>query len=104
MTITNKARELRELISFIKWTPERLKHMRLYLGLSREDVAYALNVSVAAVKKMENQNIGSAALFWLYGELLERSYAASKGYIKAYRKVGENSFISDVDVKKIMTF
>ena len=101
MKISNTARDLKRLITFIDWEPEKLKHMRQYLGLTREEVAYALNVSVASVIKMENSNVGSAALFWLYGELLERCYAASKGYVKAYRKVGENSFISDIDVKRI---
>ena len=81
-----------------EWTPETLKKTRKVLELRQSDIAEALNTTQATISNLERGVNASWGSCQLYGILLERYWAYKNGYIPAYRKVGENVFLTGGDV------
>lgn len=92
--------DLKRCISICDWSPASMRRTRRQLGLTVEQVANALDVSPPSIRKLESGGGVSASLYKLYGMLLERYYAITKGYIPAYRKIGENKFMSEMDARR----
>ena len=85
---------------FIDWMANDLKQARMGLGLTRAEVAEFFDVSDIAVRNWEEGRTQNPMMLGMYGLFLERYYAAVKGYVAGYRKIGENKFIFAEDLKK----
>lgn len=81
------------MVRLNNWTPAELRRVRMQLGLTQEDVASIIGMSKVSISRIESGYMTNPWVLQVYGIILERYYAATKGYIPAYRKVGENVFM-----------
>ena len=88
----HKPLDLKSLIFLNDWTPEKLVREREALGLSQADIGKILGVSQVTILNIEKGRKTDPFAIQMYGLVLERYYAYTRGYIPAYRKVGENKY------------
>lgn len=94
--IQRRRGKLREKVFFNDWTPEKLRETRKNLGLSTYDIAEVMQVTGTTVANIENGRNTSPIAIQLYGIVLERYWAYERGYVPAYRKVGQNKYYEGV--------
>lgn len=82
----------------IEWTPQKLRKVRVSLGLSCEDVGKVLGYSRMGVWRIEDGQTANPLIILGYGSVLEKWMAYKKGYVPAYRKVGTNEFKEIEDI------
>ena len=83
----------------VDWTANDLKQARIGLGLTMKEVGKILDVAPQTVQRWEDGRNNNPMVLRMYGIFLERYYAAIKGYVPGYRKIGENTFIFSEDLK-----
>ena len=91
---------LNDMVVFQPWTIEELVATRKKLGLRQRDISDLIGLTPPAISALETGKVTSVWAINLYGVILERYYAALKGYIPAYRKLGQSQFIGEDTVHK----
>ena len=86
-------KNIRPYLHFNDWTPEELQRARQKLNLTQDEVAAAIDVSGATISNIEKGKTTNPWALMLYGIILERYYAATKGYIPAFRKPGTSNYL-----------
>ena len=88
--------DLKDYIHFGEWTAKTLRATRKKLKLTQKDIARFMGLTSSAISSIELGVSTNPWAFVTYGIILERYYAYTKGYVPAFRKIGENEF---ADVK-----
>lgn len=83
----------KEKLGLNDWTPEKLRETRLRMNLSQKAVGEILGVSGMTISNIEREKYTNPMHIMLYGIVLERYYAYKRGYVPAFRKIGENKFM-----------
>ena len=83
----------KEELGLNDWTPEKLREMRLRMNLSQKTVGDVMDVSRVTISNIEKGKYTNPMHIMLYGIVLERYYAYKRGYVPAFRRVGENKFM-----------
>ena len=82
---------------------ENLKKLRIECGLLQKEVAKILGVHQVTVCQWENGKVTNPIVLQMYGIFLERYYARKKGYIPAFRKIGEETIKLTEEVNMLTT-
>ena len=77
------------------WTPDKLRETRIQLGLSQKDIGELVGMTGAAVSFLERGQSANLCAIPLYGIILERYWAGIHGYVPAFRKIGESTFMEE---------
>ena len=90
-------KDVKQYMYFIEWTPESLRETRRRLGLTQEDIAEVMGLTKSAISCLERRISNNVWAIQLYGIILERYIAGTQGYIPAFRKIGESTFLKEGD-------
>ena len=79
---------------FPNFSPVELAQIRQNMGITISEVENYTGIHHQTIQRIESGKGANAALENLYQLAIERLYAYNNGYLPAYRKIGENEFIS----------
>ena len=83
---------LKDQLQLRTWTAEEIKIVRKALDLRQQDIADIVGLSKGSIASLETEHSANPWALIAYGIILERYYAYTKGYVSAFRKIGENEF------------
>lgn len=90
-------KDLKQYARLQDWTPETLRATRLKLGLTQKEIASVIDCTPNAISFLENGRSTSPWAIHMYGIILERYWAGIHGYVPAFRKIGENTFMEETN-------